>query len=956
MDKTSTLHTEEPAALKRARRVVRTLAGPGTSPGTALFVWFSAALLGYLFTPAALLFSARPIGIAWAVALPGASAIAGVVGGLIACLFLGRTGIVYGSILLLVAGVRMIVSIPGRGRRFLPDSPGLFREPSQIRASIGCIAGFLSAGYQLIAVGLSTEALLFGLTMILGTTTAALLFGAFFDGGVTPGELTGRGATPPRTRTATFFTQIGGLSILFFLVRTLADYSLFGLSLSGVAAGLCTLFVSRRYGALRGCVAGLLTTLGIGPLYSPAFALFGLFSGILWEVGAVYAVGLGVAAAAVWCSYVGGLSGFLSTTPELTLASLFGLPLIPRVLSEGRVRRAEEDARSGEEAVRRLTEERAGAREDRIAELSDAFSSLSRVFRTMTDGTGRPDRAEYLSACDAACGKYCANCDRRSDCWEKGDRSAYEAVRILSERLCSERPASRECLPEGAIRNCEYLDAILRDVREAGAALLRSSRVGRLGGEGIGLDYELVSKLLSEAAEADRVENREDVKLGLELRRRLLGFGVSSGTVAVYGERRRWIVAGGVGWEGASLDAEAIRTAFEEAVGAPLTLPAYEIKGGTVTLEMRTARRYRCETARAYRAADPGGSSGDTVGFFENRQDYFYALLSDGMGSGPTAALTSGVTTLFLEKMLGAGNAKATTLKLLNNLLRNCGEENAATVDLLEFDLLSGRATFIKSGAAPSYVKRGGSLFRIRSKTVPVGMMATLDAEKIRFDAAPGDVIVMLSDGVSQTPEDAPWLLELLSGKWEGDLQDLAQRIVAVASRTREHADDLSVALIRILPAEEVDVADAPPATSGETAVEETPVEAVPAEATPAPEPSAPAALLAGATAAIATVEATESLAGSCGDPPDPPTDESPGENAPEARPAEYAAPHDPDAPPDDPLPADELFVRPPYDDGLPPDGAPFDDARPEEDAAVGTPYGAEVGPDEIEEGAKEAS
>ena len=82
-------------------------------------------------------------------------------------------------------------------------------------------------------------------------------------------------------------------------------------------------------------------------------------------------------------------------------------------------------------------------------------------------------------------------------------------------------------------------------------------------------------------------------------------------------------------------------------------------------------------------------------------------------------------------------------------------------------------------------------------------MMATLDAEKIRFDAAPGDVIVMLSDGVSQTPEDAPWLLELLSGKWEDDLQDVAQRIVAVASRTREHKDDLSVALIRILAAED---------------------------------------------------------------------------------------------------------------------------------------------------------
>ena len=839
MEKTNGVHSEKKGAIRHAERAIRVLAGPGTSPGVALLVWFFAGLLGYLFTPDALLYAARPIGIAWLTALPGPAAVAGLLGGLLGSLPLGRTGVVYGSLLLLVTGARMIVSIPGKGRRILPDSPGLFREPSQLRAAIACIAGFLASGYQLVAVGLSTEGLLFALTMILGCTALSLLFSAFFDGGVTLGELTGRGKTPGRTRTAAFFAQVGALSILFFFVRALSAYALFGLSLSGVAAGLLTLFISRRYGALRGCVAGLLTTLGTGPMFAPAFALFGLFSGILWEVGAVYAVGLGVAAASVWCSYVGGLSGFLSTAPELTVAALLGLPLIPRVLSEGSVRRAEEDARMGEEAVRLRTEAHGGEHEGRIAELADAFSSLSRVFRTMSDGTGRPDRAEYLSACDAACGKYCADCARRADCWERGDRSAYEAVRILSERLYTERPASAECLPEGAIRDCEYLDAILSDIRAAGAALLRSSRVGRLG-EGIGLDYELVAKLLSEAAEADAAENREDVKLGLELRRRLVELGIAGGTVAVLGDRRRWIVAGGVGWEGVSASAEGIRRAFEEIVGCRLTQPAFEIRGGTVTLEMQSARRFRCETCRAYRSADPGGSSGDTVGFFENRQDYFYALLSDGMGCGPSAALTSGVATLFLEKMLGAGNSKTTSLKLLNNLLRNCGEENAATVDLLEFDLLSGQATFIKSGAAPSYVKRGGSLFRIRSKTVPVGMMATLDAEKIRFDAEPGDVIVMLSDGVSQTPEDAPWLLELLSGTWEGDLQDVAQRIVAVASRTREHPDDLSVALIRVLAAEGAENEEEASADPPAEAAPETPPDAAPAPALLSAAPEAP--------------------------------------------------------------------------------------------------------------------
>jgi stage II sporulation protein E len=215
-------------------------------------------------------------------------------------------------------------------------------------------------------------------------------------------------------------------------------------------------------------------------------------------------------------------------------------------------------------------------------------------------------------------------------------------------------------------------------------------------------------------------------------------------------------------------------------------------------MEMKSVRRFRADTCRTYRAADSGSVSGDTITFFENDRDYFYALLSDGMGHGSRAALTSGVCSVFLERMLGAGNSKTTSLRLLNNLIRMGGEESGATVDLLELDLLSGQASFIKSGAAPSYVKRGDNLFRIRSKTVPIGLTEVLDAEKIRFDVEPGDVIVMLSDGICQSGEDAPWLMEILSGDFSGELSPIAERIVGVAAGTHDRRDDMSVALIRV--------------------------------------------------------------------------------------------------------------------------------------------------------------
>jgi stage II sporulation protein E len=761
-------------------------------PGLVLLGDAAAVGLMYLFSGTHLLFGAYPLGIALLAALRGQSTVFALRGGWLAAYGMGDPGMVYGALFLLTVALRAVFSIPGKDRRLLPDSPGFFREAPQLRASVACVVGFFAAVYQLLVGGLTTVTLLFSVTMIIGVTAATLLFAGVFEGGITVDELLGRTSPVERSRPLGFWIELSALSLLFFGVLALRPYVMLGLSVAYLAAAAATLFISRRYGALRGCVAGLLMTLGASPAYAPAFALLGLFSGVLWEIGLFYALALGVAAGAVWGAYIGQLSGFLAVTPEMTVVASLIWPALTRLGTD-----AGEEAEGSDRAIRRVTEAKLAETDRRILRLSDAFSSLSRIFHTMSDTTCRPDRAEYLSACDEACRRHCSACAHYADCWEKGEKNALEAMEILSERLYTGQGADAAALPDGFFRECRSVDAILSDIRDAGAKLMRSAATGR-NTDALALDYELVARLLSEAVKADRVENREDVKLGIELRRALRARGIVTGSVAVYGQRLKWIVAGGAGWEGASASADEIHREFEEIAGCRLTPPAFEVSEGAVTMQMKTARRFAADTWRACRAATDSEASGDTVSFFENCEEYFYALLSDGMGSGSRAAVTSGICCMFLEKMLGAGNSKTTALKLLNNLVRTGGEESSATVDLLELDLLSGRATFIKSGAAPSYVKRGSNLFRIRSKTVPLGLMRTLDAEKIRFDAEPGDIIIMLSDGISQSSEDAPWLMELLAGEWEEDMDAMAQRIVTIASKTKDRCDDLSVALVRV--------------------------------------------------------------------------------------------------------------------------------------------------------------
>ncbi len=190
---------------------------------------------------------------------------------------------------------------------------------------------------------------------------------------------------------------------------------------------------------------------------------------------------------------------------------------------------------------------------------------------------------------------------------------------------------------------------------------------------------------------------------------------------------------------------------------------------------------------------------GDVITSFEADGRY-YMLISDGMGSGREAALTSSVAAMFLERMLSAGASMETSLKMLNKLIRAGERECSATIDLAEIDLNTGEAKFVKSGAAPSFVIRDGSIYRLQSKTVPIGIIRALDAEMIKFDVEDGDIIVMLSDGVARSFEECPWLLDMLSNDrdvLEGDVKKAAEKIVRSAAE-RGSPDDITAGVIRI--------------------------------------------------------------------------------------------------------------------------------------------------------------
>ena len=177
---------------------------------------------------------------------------------------------------------------------------------------------------------------------------------------------------------------------------------------------------------------------------------------------------------------------------------------------------------------------------------------------------------------------------------------------------------------------------------------------------------------------------------------------------------------------------------------------------------------------------------------------YYCAIIADGMGRGEVARRTSEFVCAFMSSILGCGVSIPTALSAVNMLIKHGIDECSVGFDMFVFDLMRSDARFIKSGAAPSFIKRADSLFRISSRTVPIGVLGGVDAEQIRADIKVGDTVIMMSDGVCDTPDGSPWLIELLGGELSDSPSEIAAAILARARENNSSGDDMSVAVIKI--------------------------------------------------------------------------------------------------------------------------------------------------------------
>lgn len=772
-------------------------------------------ILALIFARTHLLLGAYPLGIAFTAALPGRVWIA-TLGAVVGALTMGSSGVLYAMVTLITVFLRVIVSGGDKKKaqsETVKDGQDgakgteFFREGLTLRMSSALVSGFVAAVYEALLGGLNMTVVLYGASMVLLPPLAVVGFSGLFESGMSVRRIlfdntaVFRERMPKKERKNAVYFQLSVLFTIFFIGFALESYELLGISASYIFAGFATLFVSKRFGALRGAAVGFFSVLGISSVGAVAFALLGITAGSLFKIGMAYAYAGGGVALLGWCFYSEGLQGLLSVLPEYFLAAILVFPFLKRIPESKTESEAERTVKEASDMVGTVALSFKNKYSGSVDFLDTGLSGISEVLADYSKKLTRPRLPELRELVCECMDRYCRTCSGYEACMGEQREIPSELFDNLSTILYNNGFIRAEDI-SGIPEFCNMSGSFAETVNRA-YAMLTEDRYRQAKKNSSHEDIAVISSLISEARARDLSEKRVNEPLSEAVGGVLDSHGIADGICRVFGERNLHFIISGEDSDGSRITSPELHRHIEQLCDRRLSSPEYFRRGSMALMECSCIPKFSVDYASLGAPGRRDPVSGDTAKGFTTKDGRFCSLISDGMGSGQDARDVSQLVTELLFRVLDFTEVGVNPLRLVNSALRAGSNECSATADLFTLDLYSGTAAFHKSGAAMSYIKRANSIFRITSRTAPLGLLKTPDVERIKVEVQPGDVVIMLSDGICDSSQDAPWLLEVISRTPYRTAKELAEKIVAAAKQNLPMEDDITVAVTAVLNAGE---------------------------------------------------------------------------------------------------------------------------------------------------------
>ncbi len=581
-------------------------------------------------------------------------------------------------------------------------------------------------------------------------------------------------------------------AFLFALVFLLRGREVLGVDISIVISYALVLWASKNISIGASATLGALLGLCGSITLAPVFALAGVISGLIFKMSSYLAIMSAFILVMGYGIYTSGYSAIAGLAPEALGASLIMYPILKfDILPRPAFLHVSDEGKSVGEIVLERQDEKT---KNDLADMSKSFEEISEMLYDIAKATKAPTRKEYDKMCYEACEGYCYSCPKNEICWARDTETTKQNISKMSEQVFFKNEVDFRRLDEKFIHRCPNIEKICQDITKKSSTIVRDGiKNDRLSISAN--NFELTSKMLRAICTEPNIDDEENLKYTFIASRVASNLGLCCEKIEVTGGAKKHIIATDVDLDRSSCTGEELRAELERQLCIPLENPKIEEKNDTFSLEISSRAAYK--TSYSIKTVPSGNEpNGDSAISFSGKNDKEYFLICDGMGTGDEAHLTAKMCTGFLEKILKVSSQKEIALSILNNFVRSKNVECSSSVDLLEIDLVGKGASFLKSGASPSFIKRGEKVFKLLSKTAPIGIMRTLDAEKLSFSFESGDICVMLSDGVASDKGDAHWLNQYLMETESTEPEKIANEILSLAKAHRETKDDMSIIVI----------------------------------------------------------------------------------------------------------------------------------------------------------------
>ena len=579
-------------------------------------------------------------------------------------------------------------------------------------------------------------------------------------------------------------------------LMALSTITLAGLSVGRVLGVLAVLICARQAreagGAVAGVAAGASVALVTGDYgyVVGTYGFGGLAGGLLSQIGKVAVAGAFIVINTGVSLLTMEFAGANSAIYEAFVASVLFIA-IPQVL----VSRLQP---LGFSPVAWETNSQATLRE-RLEDYSATLEEIGETTREVSKKLSKLEGPGSETIIERVAEQVCSGCGMKTACWQLRHSLTVCAMSDAIAILRKDGSISKEKTPRHLLQGCCRLDELVGELsiqfnahtakegvaRKVGK--VRAVLTEQFGGMAIMLSEIAEELCASRPLEKDKAERVKDYFSRLNITVHRL-----SCTVDQY--RRMNVELVIPSYQVARLSKTKVTLDLCTILEADFDLPETTAREKLTTLAFCEKATYSIELG-AYQLS--GGKSrlcGDAYDFIRNKGGCAHFILSDGMGSGGSAAVDSAMACGLLVKLIDVGVSYEAALKMVNSaLLIKSGEESLATIDVCSLDLFTGKASFYKAGAAPTFIVKGGKAGYVESASLPAGILHGVSFEKSSVTLHEGDIIVMVSDGVTST--GAEWVKSELGGLRKTDMQRLCEKlaITAKSRRTDGREDDITV-------------------------------------------------------------------------------------------------------------------------------------------------------------------